>query len=88
MVQLAKQCGARVIATAGSDVKAAIARESGADVVIDYRTQDFKDEVLRATAGAGVDVVYDGVGLDTWEQSMACLKRRGMLVLFGNASGA
>ena len=87
LVQIAKRCGARVIATAGSEQKLAIAREHGADVVIAYRQADVAAEVRRATDGKLCHVVYDGVGKDTWEASLASVAPRGMLVLFGNASG-
>ena len=87
LVQIAKLCGARVIATAGSDAKIAIAREHGADVLIAYRQADVAAEVWRATGGKLCHVVYDGVGKDTWEASLASVAPRGLLVLFGNASG-
>src|SRR6185295_7060025 len=64
-----------------------IARDAGADVVIDYTTSDFEEEVMRATDGRGVDVVYDSVGKTTFDKSLAVLARRGMLVLFGQSSG-
>ena len=87
LVQLARLRGARVLATVGSVEKARIARELGADVVIEYREQAFDEVVREATAGAGVDVVYDAVGRATYRQSLRCLRRRGMLALFGGASG-
>lgn len=87
LVQMAKMLGARVIGTAGSPEKAAIAREAGADEVILYRDQDFAEETKRFTNGAGVDVVYDSVGASTFSKSLDCLKPRGMMVSFGNASG-
>ena len=64
------------------------ARAAGADDVILYEEVDFEDEVKRLTDGAGVDVVYDGVGATTFEKGLACLRPRGMMVLFGRASGA
>jgi NADPH2:quinone reductase len=85
VVQMAKMAGARVIATAGSAEKAAIAKESGADEVILYRDQDFAVETRRLTDG--VDVVYDSVGASTFLKSIDCLRPRGMMVSFGNASG-
>ncbi|PJF25484.1 MAG: NADPH:quinone reductase, partial [Phototrophicales bacterium] len=88
VVQMAKRRGARVIATAGSPEKVKIAESLGADAVINYSTQDFVAEVKRLTDGAGVDVVYDSVGAATWEGSLDCLKRRGMMVLFGQSSGS
>jgi NADPH2:quinone reductase len=87
LVQLAKRRGARVIATAGSEEKAAIAREAGADVCVLYTRESFTEEVRRVTEGRGVDVVYDSVGRDTFEAGLDCLRARGMMVLYGNASG-
>jgi NADPH2:quinone reductase len=87
VVQVARIVGARVIATAGTDAKADLAREAGAHEVIVYTKQDFEAEVKRLTGGRGVDVVYDSVGKDTFEGSMNCLRPRGMLVLFGFSSG-
>jgi len=86
LVQIAKQRGARVLGTA-STKHLDIARDAGADVVIDYTTSDFEQEVMRATDGRGVDVVYDSVGKTTFDKSLAVLARRGMLVLFGQSSG-
>lgn len=87
IVQMAKLRGARVIATAGSPAKAKVAREAGADEVILYNDADFHAEVKRLTDGAGVHVVYDGVGKATFEKSIDSLRTRGMMVCFGNASG-
>lgn len=87
LVQYAKRLGARVIGTAGSERKAQLAREAGADEVILYTQQDFEAETKRLTDGRGVDVVYDSVGKDTFDKSLNCLKRRGYLVLFGQSSG-
>jgi NADPH:quinone reductase len=87
LVQIAKRCGARVIATASTAEKAGLAREAGADDVILYTSQDFEAETKRLTSGAGVDVVYDGVGKATFAQGLNCLKPRGYMVLFGQASG-
>ncbi|MCC6178001.1 MAG: quinone oxidoreductase [Chloroflexi bacterium] len=86
--QMAKMRGARVIGLAGTDAKAQLAREAGADETIVYTRQDFETEVKRLTGGRGVDVAYDSVGKDTFDKSMNCLRPRGMLVLFGQASGA
>ncbi len=88
IVQMAKMLGAQVIGTAGSQEKAREARLIGADEVIVYSEQDFATETRRLTDGRGVDVVYDSVGKSTWEKSLDCLKLRGMMVSFGNASGA
>jgi NADPH2:quinone reductase len=87
LIQLAKRCGATVIATVGSKEKAAIARERGADHVILYRDVDFRDEARRITGGRGVDVVYDAVGRETIERSIGSLARRGLCVNYGGASG-
>ena len=87
LVQIAKARGARVIATVGTEAKAVLARANGADDVIVYAEQDFA-EATRALVGPhGVDVAYDSVGKDTWERSLSLLKPRGLLVVFGNASG-
>jgi NADPH2:quinone reductase len=87
LVQMARMRGATVIATVGTDEKAALAREAGADHVIVYTRQDFAAEVKRITNGAGVQVVYDGVGKDVFEQNLEVLAPRGYEVLFGGASG-
>ena len=87
LVQLAKRRGAVVIATAGGPEKAALAKSAGADHVIDYRAVDFAPEVKAITGGAGVDAVYDAVGKDTWERSLASLRVRGSFVLYGASSG-
>ena len=88
LIQLAKRLGAHVITTVSTDEKAALAREAGADDVILYTREDLVARVKELTAGAGLPVVYDSVGKTTFEQSLQCLKPRGMLVLFGGASGA
>lgn len=88
LVQIAKQRGARVLATVSTDEKAEIARAAGADEVIRYTETDFEAEVKRLTGGKGVDVVYDSVGKDTFDKSLNCLRPRGYLVLFGQSSGA
>ena len=87
LVQMAKNIGARVVATAGSDEKAKLARDAGADEVIVYTSQDFEAETKRLTEGKGVHVIYDGVGKSTFEQDLNILRPRGYLVLFGGASG-
>ena len=88
IVQMAKQLGARVIGTAGTAEKLRLARDAGADEVINYREQDFEAETKRLTGGKGVDVVYDGVGQSTFDKDFNVLRPRGYLVLFGAASGA
>lgn len=87
LVQWAKALGARVIGTAGSPEKAALAKSFGADEVILYRQEDVAERVRALTGGEGVAVAYDSVGKDTVDGSLASLKRRGWLVAFGNASG-
>jgi NADPH2:quinone reductase len=87
LVQMAKQLGARVIGTAGTADKLRLAREAGADEVINYREQDFEAETKRLTDGKGVEAIYDGVGQSTFEKDLNILRPRGFLVLFGAASG-
>lgn len=87
LTQVCRILGARVIGTAGTEAKAALARQAGANDVILYREQDFEAEVQRLTDGRGVDVVYDSVGRDTFDKSLNCLRPRGMLALFGFSSG-
>jgi len=87
LVQLAKRVGATVIATVGSEDKARLARERGADHTILYRQADFGAEVRRLTDGRGVDVVYDSVGRDTLPRSIRALRRRGVCISFGASSG-
>jgi len=87
LVQMAKMQGARVIATAGTEAKAELAHEAGADEVILYDQVDWPAEVRRLTGGAGVDVIYDSVGQSTFMKGLDCLKTRGMMVSFGQASG-
>lgn len=82
-----KKRGAFVIGTASTAEKRELARQAGADVVIDYTTQDFAAETKRITGGAGVHVVYDSVGKDTFDQSLDSLAPRGLLALFGQSSG-
>ena len=86
-IQLAKARGATVLVTVGSEEKAAIAKERGADHAILYRDVNFADAVRDITAGVGVNVVYDSVGKDTVLDSLKCLKPRGVLSNNGNASG-
>jgi NADPH:quinone reductase len=85
--QWAKHLGATVIGTVGSDDKAAIARGLGCDHVIVYSREDFVARSREITGGRGVDVVYDAVGPATFDKSLLCLKRRGLLVSYGTASG-
>jgi len=85
--QWAKSLGCKVIGTVGSDEKISIAKKNGCDFVINYSKDDFVKKVLEITKGKGVSVVYDGVGKNTFDGSIECLKIRGMMVSFGNASG-
>jgi NADPH2:quinone reductase len=85
--QWAKSLGCTVIGTVGSDVKIEIAKANGCDYVINYSKENFAEKVKEITKGEGVPVVYDGVGKKTFDKSIECLKVRGMMVSFGNASG-
>ena len=87
LVQIAKKRGARVIGTAGTDEKAALARSVGADEMIVYTREDFVAETKRLTGGRGVQVVYDSVGKTTFLSGFDVLALRGMMVLFGQSSG-
>jgi len=87
MCQWAKHLGATVIGTVGSDEKAAIARANGCDHPIVYTREDFAERVREITGGEGVPVVYDSVGRATFEGSLRCLRRRGIMASFGEASG-
>lgn len=87
LCQIGKMRGARVLATTSTEEKAELAREAGADEVILYKEQDFAAEARRLTDGRGVQVVYDGIGRTTFDKSLDSLARRGMMVLFGQASG-
>ena len=86
--QWAKSLGCKVIGTVGSDEKINLAKKNGCDEVINYSKEDFAKRVMELTNGKGLPVVYDGVGKSTFEKSLACLKTRGTMVSFGNASGA
>ena len=88
LVQWAKLLGATVIGTVGNDDKAQRARALGCDHVIVYSREKFPERVRELTGGAGVAVVYDSVGRDTFLDSVACLRRRGTMVSYGNATGA
>lgn len=87
LCQWAAHLGATVIGTVGSEEKAEVARQHGCHYPIVYTRESFVERVRELTGGAGVAVVYDSVGRDTWDGSLDCLARRGMLVSFGNASG-
>ena len=86
--QWAKSLGCKVIGTVGSEEKINLAKKYGCDEVINYKEEDFSKKVMEITDGKGVTVVYDGVGKSTLEKSLKCLKTRGMMISFGNASGA
>ncbi|MBU5614417.1 quinone oxidoreductase family protein [Geomonas azotofigens] len=85
--QWLRALGAKVIGTAGSEEKCALARQHGADYCINYRTENILERVKEITGGDGAAVVYDSVGKDTFETSLKCLRPRGLMVSFGNASG-
>ena len=87
LCQWAKHLGATVIGTVGSEEKAALAKANGCDHVINYRTEDFVAKVAEITGGKKCAVVYDGVGKDTFMKSLDCVRPRGLVALFGNASG-
>ena len=86
--QWAKSLGCKVIGTVGSEEKVEIAKKNGCHEIINYNKEDFSKKVMEITAGKGVSVVYDGVGKSTFEKSLECLRARGMMVSFGNASGS
>ena len=86
--QWAKSLNLKVIGTVGSEEKIEIAKKYGCDDVINYSKEDFAKKVMELTGGKGVSVVYDGVGKSTYDKSIECLKLRGTMVSFGNASGA
>ena len=85
--QWAKALGLRLIGTAGSDEKCALALANGAEFAINYAAEDFLARVKEITGGKGVKVVYDSVGKDTWDKSLDCLAPFGLMASFGNASG-
>jgi len=87
LMQMGREIGARMIGTVGTEEKAKLAREAGADEVIVYTKQDFEAETKRLTENKGVHVVYDGVGQSTFEKGLNVLRPRGYMVLFGGASG-
>ena len=87
LCQWAKSLGCKVIGTVGSEEKVAIAKENGCDFVINYSKESFSKKVKEITNGKMLDVVYDGVGAKTFEESIECLAIRGTMVSFGNASG-
>jgi len=86
--QWAKSIGVKIIGTVGNDEKIELAKKNGCDEVINYSKEDFAKKVMKLTDGKGLPVVYDGVGKSTFEKSLECLKTRGTMVSFGNASGS
>jgi NADPH:quinone reductase len=88
LTQMAKRLGARVLTTVSSEEKAELSRGAGADTVVLYTTESFVDEVKRQTNEEGLPVVYDSVGKTTFEDSLKCLRPRGLLALYGASSGA
>ena len=86
--QWAKSLGCKVIGTVGNEEKVDLAKKNGCDEVINYSKDDFQKKVMELTEGKGLPVVYDGVGKSTFEKSVKCLETRGMMISFGNASGA
>jgi NADPH2:quinone reductase len=86
-IQMAKALGARVFTTVSTEAKGELARAAGADEIIFYTKEDFAARVKQLTSGRGLPVVYDSVGKTTFEQSLQCLRPRGLMVLFGGASG-
>ncbi len=88
LTQMAKRLGARVLTTVSTEEKAELSREAGADKVMLYTMESFVDEVKRQTHGDGLPVVYDSVGKTTFEDSLKCLRPRGLLALYGASSGA
>jgi NADPH2:quinone reductase len=86
-IQLGKAAGAMVIATAGSDEKVEVCRQLGADHVLNYKTQDFAEEVKKITGGRGADVVFDPVGGDVYDRSTKCIAFEGRIVIIGFTSG-
>ncbi len=88
LTQIAKALGARVITTVSTEEKAALSREAGADHVILYTQENFAEAVKKFTGGEGLPVVYDSVGKTTFEDSLKCLRPRGLMALYGASSGA
>ena len=87
LIQFLRRRGQRVIATASTEAKLAVARQAGADEVINYATDDFAAATRAMTGGTGVAVVYDSVGASTWQGSFDSVRRRGLVVLCGQSSG-
>lgn len=88
LCQMASHLGAHVIGTTSTTEKAKLAKENGAEHIINYAKESIVDKVLELTGGMGVQGIYDGVGKDTWEDDFKVIARKGTIVSFGNASGA
>jgi NADPH:quinone reductase len=88
LIQVAKMTGAKVIGTVSTEAKAELARAAGADHIVLYEKEDLETAVKTITGGRGVDVVYDSVGLTTFDKGLNCLRPRGMMVLYGQSSGS
>ena len=87
LIQLLKRVGAYVFTTVSTEAKAQLAKDAGADTVINYVNQDFEEEVKRATGGDGLRIIFDAVGQTTFSKGLNCLGRRGYMALYGAASG-
>ena len=87
LIQLLKRVGAYIFTTVSTDAKAQLAKDAGADTVINYLNQDFEEEVKRATGSHGLRIIFDAVGLTTFSKGLNCLGRRGYMALYGAASG-
>ncbi len=87
LIQMLKRLGTQVFTTVSTDAKAELAKNAGADTVINYTQQDFAEEVKKATDGQGLRIIFDAVGLSTFSKGLGCLGRRGYMVLYGQASG-
>ena len=87
LIQMLRRLGTRVFTTVSTDAKAELAKDAGADTVINYTRQDFEEEIKKATDGEGLRIIYDAVGQTTFAKGLNCLSRRGYMVLYGQASG-
>jgi NADPH2:quinone reductase len=88
LIQLLKRLGVHVFTTVSTEAEADLARQAGADQTILYTKQDFEEEIRKATGGAGVHMVLEAVGQTTFKKGFKCLRRRGYMVLYGQAGGA
>ena len=88
LIQILQRLGTQVFTTVSTDTKAEMAKEAGADTVINYTQEDFQEEIKKGTGGQGVRVIFDGVGKTTFDKGLKCLGKRGYMVLYGAASGA